>query len=186
MATAMSRESGGVGCAAAESIAKADKTKTKSRAITTEATGEHRGKSIAKAKATLRPSSVASVPQWFIGPRSGDPEAFRFPVARVPGPNTPIPFSPPLEAFATPWAADVVDAVRRARAGRGPGAVLPDRNRVHRETRHDQVAGNDVANVLKGMGGDDVLTIDGAPSPAGPPSVRAGGRRRACARTPRR
>jgi len=35
------------------------------------------------------------------------------PIARVAGPNIPIPFSPPLEAFATPGAADVVDAVRR-------------------------------------------------------------------------
>lgn len=31
----------------------------------------------------------------------------------VAGPNIPIPFSPPLEAFATPGAADLVDAVRR-------------------------------------------------------------------------
>jgi deoxyxylulose-5-phosphate synthase len=36
------------------------------------------------------------------------------PIARVAGPNIPIPFSPPLEAFATPGAADVVDAVRRS------------------------------------------------------------------------
>ena len=35
------------------------------------------------------------------------------PIARVAGPNIPIPFSPPLEAFATPGAADVADAVRR-------------------------------------------------------------------------
>jgi pyruvate dehydrogenase E1 component beta subunit len=35
------------------------------------------------------------------------------PVARVAGPNIPIPFSPPLEAFATPDAAAVVEAVRR-------------------------------------------------------------------------
>jgi pyruvate dehydrogenase E1 component beta subunit len=35
------------------------------------------------------------------------------PVARVAGPNIPIPFSPPLEAFATPGAADVVDAIRQ-------------------------------------------------------------------------
>ena len=35
------------------------------------------------------------------------------PIARVAGPNSPIPFSPPLEAFATPGAADLVDAVRR-------------------------------------------------------------------------
>ncbi|HWM80016.1 MAG TPA: transketolase C-terminal domain-containing protein, partial [Methylomirabilota bacterium] len=35
------------------------------------------------------------------------------PIARVAGPNIPIPFSPPLEAFATPGAADVIDAVRR-------------------------------------------------------------------------
>ena len=34
------------------------------------------------------------------------------PIARVAGPNTPIPFSPPLEAFATPSAQDVTDAVR--------------------------------------------------------------------------
>jgi pyruvate/2-oxoglutarate/acetoin dehydrogenase E1 component len=34
-------------------------------------------------------------------------------IARMAGPNIPIPFSPPLEAFATPGAADVVDAVRR-------------------------------------------------------------------------
>jgi pyruvate dehydrogenase E1 component beta subunit len=35
------------------------------------------------------------------------------PIVRVAGPNVPIPFSPPLEAFATPGAAQVVDAVRR-------------------------------------------------------------------------
>ena len=35
------------------------------------------------------------------------------PIARVAGPNIPIPFSPPLEAFATPTAADVVAAVRQ-------------------------------------------------------------------------
>ena len=35
------------------------------------------------------------------------------PIARVAGPNTPIPFSPPLEAFATPGAEDVVAGVRR-------------------------------------------------------------------------
>jgi pyruvate dehydrogenase E1 component beta subunit len=35
------------------------------------------------------------------------------PIARVAGPNTPIPFSPPLEAFATPSADDVVAAVKR-------------------------------------------------------------------------
>ena len=35
------------------------------------------------------------------------------PIGRVAGPNIPIPFSPPLEAFATPDAADVVAAVRR-------------------------------------------------------------------------
>jgi acetoin:2,6-dichlorophenolindophenol oxidoreductase subunit beta len=34
------------------------------------------------------------------------------PIVRVAGPNTPIPFSPPLEAFATPGADDVVAAVR--------------------------------------------------------------------------
>jgi pyruvate/2-oxoglutarate/acetoin dehydrogenase E1 component len=34
------------------------------------------------------------------------------PIARVAGPNTPIPFSPPLEAFATPGAGDVIAAVR--------------------------------------------------------------------------
>lgn len=34
------------------------------------------------------------------------------PIARVAGPNTPIPFSPPLEAFATPGAEEVVAAVR--------------------------------------------------------------------------
>jgi pyruvate dehydrogenase E1 component beta subunit len=34
------------------------------------------------------------------------------PVARVAGPNIPIPFSPPLEAFATPGAAQIVTAVR--------------------------------------------------------------------------
>jgi acetoin:2,6-dichlorophenolindophenol oxidoreductase subunit beta len=34
------------------------------------------------------------------------------PIARVAGPNTPIPFSPPLEAFATPGAEDVITAVR--------------------------------------------------------------------------
>jgi pyruvate/2-oxoglutarate/acetoin dehydrogenase E1 component len=31
----------------------------------------------------------------------------------VAGPNIPIPFSPPLEAFATPKADDVVGAVRQ-------------------------------------------------------------------------
>jgi acetoin:2,6-dichlorophenolindophenol oxidoreductase subunit beta len=35
------------------------------------------------------------------------------PIARVAGPNIPIPFSPPLEAFATPGAGDVVAAVRQ-------------------------------------------------------------------------
>ena len=35
------------------------------------------------------------------------------PIARVTGPNTPIPFSPPLEAFATPDAEDVISAVRK-------------------------------------------------------------------------
>src|SRR5215470_2487633 len=34
------------------------------------------------------------------------------PIARVAGPNTPIPFSPPLESFATPSAQDVTEAVR--------------------------------------------------------------------------
>jgi pyruvate dehydrogenase E1 component beta subunit len=36
------------------------------------------------------------------------------PIGRVAGPNIPIPFSPPLEAFATPGADDVVAAVRQA------------------------------------------------------------------------
>jgi pyruvate dehydrogenase E1 component beta subunit len=35
------------------------------------------------------------------------------PIARVAGPNTPIPFSPPLEAFATPGAEGVIAAVRK-------------------------------------------------------------------------
>ena len=35
------------------------------------------------------------------------------PIARVAGPNVPIPFSPPLEAFATPKAEDVEAAVRQ-------------------------------------------------------------------------
>ena len=35
------------------------------------------------------------------------------PVARVAGPNVPIPFSPPLEKFATPDADQVVAAVRQ-------------------------------------------------------------------------
>jgi acetoin:2,6-dichlorophenolindophenol oxidoreductase subunit beta len=35
------------------------------------------------------------------------------PIVRVAGPNVPIPFSPPLEAFATPGAADVIAAVRQ-------------------------------------------------------------------------
>ncbi len=35
------------------------------------------------------------------------------PIARVAGPNVPIPFSPPLEAFATPAAADVEAAIRQ-------------------------------------------------------------------------
>ena len=35
------------------------------------------------------------------------------PIARVAGPNVPIPFSPPLEAAVTPGAADIVAAVRR-------------------------------------------------------------------------
>lgn len=35
------------------------------------------------------------------------------PIVRVAGPNIPIPFSPPLEAFATPVANDVVAAVQR-------------------------------------------------------------------------
>jgi pyruvate dehydrogenase E1 component beta subunit len=34
------------------------------------------------------------------------------PIARVAAPNTPIPFSPPLEAFATPAAEGVIGAVR--------------------------------------------------------------------------
>jgi pyruvate dehydrogenase E1 component beta subunit len=38
------------------------------------------------------------------------------PIVRVAGPNTPVPFSPPLEAFATPGAEDVVLAVRRVLA----------------------------------------------------------------------
>jgi pyruvate dehydrogenase E1 component beta subunit len=36
------------------------------------------------------------------------------PIARVAGLDIPIPFSPPLEAFATPGATDVMSAVRRA------------------------------------------------------------------------
>ena len=35
------------------------------------------------------------------------------PIVRVAGPNIPIPFSPPLEAFATPGTEDVVAAVRQ-------------------------------------------------------------------------
>jgi acetoin:2,6-dichlorophenolindophenol oxidoreductase subunit beta len=35
------------------------------------------------------------------------------PIARVAAPNVPVPFSPPLEAFVTPDADDVVAAVRR-------------------------------------------------------------------------
>jgi pyruvate dehydrogenase E1 component beta subunit len=35
------------------------------------------------------------------------------PIGRVAGPNIPVPFSPPLEAFATPGADDVVAAVRQ-------------------------------------------------------------------------
>jgi pyruvate dehydrogenase E1 component beta subunit len=35
------------------------------------------------------------------------------PIGRVAGPNIPIPFSPPLEAFATPGTEDVVAAVRQ-------------------------------------------------------------------------
>ena len=35
------------------------------------------------------------------------------PIARVAGPNIPIPFSPPLEAFATPGAEQVAGAVRQ-------------------------------------------------------------------------
>lgn len=35
------------------------------------------------------------------------------PIARVAGPNVPVPFSPPLEKFVTPDADQVVDAVRR-------------------------------------------------------------------------
>ncbi len=35
------------------------------------------------------------------------------PIVRVAGPNVPIPFSPPLEAFATPGVAHVVQAVRQ-------------------------------------------------------------------------
>ena len=35
------------------------------------------------------------------------------PIVRVAGPNTPIPFSPPLEAFATPGAEDVIAAVKK-------------------------------------------------------------------------
>jgi len=35
------------------------------------------------------------------------------PIARVAGPNVPILFSPPLEAFAMPGAPDVVAAVRQ-------------------------------------------------------------------------
>jgi acetoin:2,6-dichlorophenolindophenol oxidoreductase subunit beta len=36
------------------------------------------------------------------------------PIARVAAPNIPIPFSPPLESFATPKADDVVGAIRQA------------------------------------------------------------------------
>ena len=36
------------------------------------------------------------------------------PIGRVAGPNIPIPFSPPLEAFATPDAAAIVAAIRQA------------------------------------------------------------------------
>lgn len=36
------------------------------------------------------------------------------PIARVAGPNVPIPFSPPLEAAVTPGADDVIAAVRQA------------------------------------------------------------------------
>jgi pyruvate dehydrogenase E1 component beta subunit len=39
------------------------------------------------------------------------------PIARVAAPNVPIPFSPPLEAFVTPDAADVVAAVRQVMKG---------------------------------------------------------------------
>lgn len=35
------------------------------------------------------------------------------PIVRVAGPNVPVPFSPPLEAFVTPKADDVVAAVRQ-------------------------------------------------------------------------
>jgi pyruvate/2-oxoglutarate/acetoin dehydrogenase E1 component len=35
------------------------------------------------------------------------------PIARVAAPDVPIPFSPPLEAFVTPRADDVVGAVRQ-------------------------------------------------------------------------
>jgi pyruvate dehydrogenase E1 component beta subunit len=38
------------------------------------------------------------------------------PIVRVAAPNVPIPFSPPLEAFVTPGADDVVAAVRRVLA----------------------------------------------------------------------
>ena len=39
------------------------------------------------------------------------------PIVRVAAPNVPIPFSPPLEAFVTPDADDVVAAVRHALKG---------------------------------------------------------------------
>jgi pyruvate dehydrogenase E1 component beta subunit len=39
------------------------------------------------------------------------------PIVRVAGPNVPIPFSPPLEAFVTPDADDVVAAVRQVMKG---------------------------------------------------------------------
>jgi pyruvate dehydrogenase E1 component beta subunit len=39
------------------------------------------------------------------------------PIARVAGPNIPIPFSPPLEKFATPDADQVVAAVRQVLKG---------------------------------------------------------------------
>jgi pyruvate/2-oxoglutarate/acetoin dehydrogenase E1 component len=39
------------------------------------------------------------------------------PIARVAAPNVPIPFSPPLEAFVTPDAEDIVAAVRHVMKG---------------------------------------------------------------------
>lgn len=55
--------------------------------------------------------SVGAWLAWVVMEQSFD--ELDAPIARVAGPNIPIPFSPPLESFATPGAADVASALRQ-------------------------------------------------------------------------